>query len=363
MRLCQLLKLSHAEFTARKKTIFLSILAAGIPLILILGISFVNHGIEQLFLPPALAVTDGQIFFAVETNPGSTSLPERVQKFGGEVLEKITPELLDNSDKQNATEVFAAIAGVNPNQLTITPNFSFYQPVLTFDSSGTEDTGFHFSNFFLNNVSTYFIPYNNDIEALRTRLAERDVYLIRFPTLSQALAYQDNVYAHSSSITMYELFSNALGTYRSFRDSNAKTMLLLRNIALFISIVIVIGTFVYLLDQDLKAMVIYRALGATTADLWLISLGYLLEISLSLIIYALLGGIIFALIISGIDSNYLRSCFSGLYNTAPPHTVLLGWSSTALWVILSVIVAAPISLLLMLDQFSVKRLSQKLKKD
>lgn len=347
MRLCRLLKLSHAEFLARRKVITLSVLAAGIPLAILLMINLIAAGTARIAMDYAGRPTDGAVYFLLTDNSGD---PTRyVQENHGEVIQQITEEDLENYS--TPLMMLADLAGLSPEQVELIPS-SF--------SINYDLQNFNLANFFLDKIPAYQLPFDNDMDLLKMSLANAQIALVKFPDVKTAFSCSQELAQHHSNVSRSEVFSNLYNIYVNFRTENTSTKIL-SIAALVIAIIIIVATFVYLLDQNLHAMVVYRALGASSKDLLVISLGYLLEISLALLIYVVVLAIVGASIFSMINFNYVGEFFRQVYHVAQPEVWLVGWNQMVLWVSLAVLLSAPVSLLLMLDQFSVKRLSQRLK--
>lgn len=350
MKLLQLLKLSHAEFVTRRKTILLSVLAAGIPFIIILGVSFLANGIENVIMEYMARPTDGEVYLVLEANEGADVM-RGVAENRGEIIGKIT---LEGAKKYaTPTEMLAAMAKISPEKLALSPGAEFLD----------EEDKFNILDLFFTDVTTYRPPFQDQMDMLEMTLAqEKQLAFAKFPTVEDAYSYYNEVIAHSRTRNCDEAFTSQLRTYANFRSS-WRTRKNLMMVILVVAAIIVIGTYVYLLDQELHTMVVYQALGASKKDLIVISLGYLLEIGIATVAYAVLGGTIAALVVSGVNAGYAGEMITKLFNIESAKVMFMGWGVEVLWVVLTVMAMAPVSLLLTIDQFSTKRLSQKLKRD
>ncbi len=350
MKLLQLLKLSHAEFVTRRKTILLSVLAAGIPFIIILGVSFLANGIENVIMGYMTRPTDGEVYLVLEANEG-TDMTRGLAKNQGEIIGEIT--MVEAEKYATPVEMLAAMAGMSKEKLALSPGAEFLD----------EEDKFNILDLFFTDVTTYQPPFQDQMDMLEMKLAqEKQLAFAKFPTVEDAYDYYKEVIAGSRTRNCDEAFTSQLRTYMNFRGSRGtrKTLMI---IVLVIAAIIMIGTYVYLLDQELHTMVVYQALGASKKDLIVISLGYLLEIGIATVVYAVLGGMIAALIVSGLNAGYAGEMITKLFNIESARVIFLGWGVEVLWVVLTVMAMAPVSLLLTIDQFSTKRLSQKLKRD
>ncbi len=134
-------------------------------------------------------------------------------------------------------------------------------------------------------------------------------------------------------------------------------------IALLIaSILILTFTLAHLISQSTKTFAIYRAVGASKLQILLIFFAYLLELCLYATIFAIILSLVFASIATGLSWDYLSTKLHDAYPASPFFPpVLIGFSWQYLLVILCLFLTSPIAFLLCLDQFSVKKLTLKLK--
>lgn len=355
MKLIQLLKLSHAEFVARRKTITFSVLAAGVPFIIILTMSLIWHGAGNIFLKYSSRPTDGAVYLAI-TADKDRDIMKFVGENHGEFLGEVTEE--DTDKYETPTEILAAMAGLSAEKLAMAPGETLLDGVEWYEITQVKPI-----DFALSSMSGYNAPFWDDMVNLQAILKTQRVIFVRFPTVEDAYNYIHTIaeqWKYSSGMPQHaEAFTNLSSTYATYKRGSSLPLA----IGLVIAGIIMIGTFVYLLDQELHSVVIYRALGASVKDLLVITLGYLLEIGLAMVIFVLSVSIIGVLIFSGVNASYLGGLLEEFYRVTSPKVLLLGWNMDILWVALTIILAAPVSLLLTLDQFSVKKLSQKLKRD
>ncbi len=188
-------------------------------------------------------------------------------------------------------------------------------------------------------------------------------YIVEFSTLS-SLKSLDNTLSQddtlSKQIGMLDAFGNALSIHRGFANlrGNLRWPLV---IAVAVTVVIVIFSQIYLIDHDTANLALYRTLGATTWDILVVLFEYLLLVGTGIIIIALMIGTAIALVVTGVSSKHLMEILKEFYEVVPHTTILVGVSTEMLIIKLIILGSIPVSLLLMLDQFSTQRLSQKLK--
>ena len=163
------------------------------------------------------------------------------------------------------------------------------------------------------------------------------------------------------SLMTSETFGDAIGA--ELRIRNIRTNLILIEI-LFIVVAAIIATltFAHIIDQDAATIALYRSLGASTGNIYLIYFLYLLEMC----ILAVIACIIIAAILVGIlwlaNASTLTQRLQEFYmlDTAPKLT-FFGYDNLFLWIIGAIIMIAPITILLTLHNFSSKHIAKKLK--
>ncbi len=362
MKIRQLLKLSHADFAARKKTIAFSLLGAGLIFVILLTINFLANGAERIIMHESGKISE-PVYLLLGLNTDSAGAAKRALATslanGGELVAQVAPEQFPEDGDLSTLEILANLADFDLSKATIKPNQSFIE------HDGIEELfqDFHVADlFFGGKVANYSPDSLGNYEPLNQAAATRPITLVRFPDPANAYKTYQTLSEERRSFPAIELLNNSYNSYIRFHTSDGLTTLL-QVAFLIIAGVIAIGTYVYLLDQSMHSIVVYRALGANTFDLIIISLGYIIEVSLTLLLYVFLASLLIALIVSGLDASYLTKLLTDFYGFTPSNTLMIGFNMDTLWIILTILLTAPLSVLLTLDQFSIKRLSQKLKQD
>ena len=153
--------------------------------------------------------------------------------------------------------------------------------------------------------------------------------------------------------------------YLEYDFNNLQFMLTAIEI-LFIVIAILVATFTFahLIDQDAATIALYRSLGASTGNIYLIYFLYLVELCL----LAVLSCILIAFIIVGVmwlcNAGALAERLKEYYILKDlPKVNLFGFNGMFFWIIGAIMIVAPISLVLTMRRFSVKHIAKKLKED
>ena len=186
------------------------------------------------------------------------------------------------------------------------------------------------------------------------------VIIAKFSNLDKAYEYYNN----SNNYQVVELFSNQIGVYRYFRDKNRDFVLPISVVLVVVSAFILAFTMAHLIASSTKTFVLYRSIGASRWQLLLIFFVYLLELCVWAAVFAVILALILAGIATGVCWNSLLVQLTAIYPNAPNYwPILVGVNLRCIEVILCMFLAAPVSFLLCLDQFSSKKTAQKLKGD
>lgn len=201
-------------------------------------------------------------------------------------------------------------------------------------------------------------------------------YIAVFDNYDDAVAYYYDAYSNDSnspkfvqidgkkySILNMDIFGRVI--YIRLDFDNLQFMLTAIEV-LFIVIAILIATFTFahLIDQDAATVALYRSLGASTGNIYLIYFLYLVELCL----LAVLSCIVIAFVFSGamwlFNARALAERLKEYYILKDlPKVNLFGFNRMFFWTIGSIMVVAPISLLFTMRHFSTKHIAKKLKED
>lgn len=199
-------------------------------------------------------------------------------------------------------------------------------------------------------------------------------YIAVFDDYDDAAAYYYDAYKDDSpkyiqvdgrkySILNMDIFGRVI--YLRLDFDNLQFMLMAIEV-LFIIIAVLIATFTFahLIDSDAATVALYRSLGASTGNIYLIYFLYLIELCL----LAVVSCILIAFILVGImwlgNAGALAERLKDYYFLKDlPRVNLLGFNGMFFWTIGSIMIVAPISLLFTMRHFSAKHIAKKLKED
>ena len=131
------------------------------------------------------------------------------------------------------------------------------------------------------------------------------------------------------------------------------------------AVIIIVFTFLRLVNQDNKLIALYRSLGATARDVWFIYLWYVFELCLLTIFFALSVGALLAL---GVSWHYSADFNAGASLFYAKHITKLvpfiGFNLEIVKIIGAgaIVLSAPIVSILTIDQLSMKNVARRLKK-
>lgn len=200
-------------------------------------------------------------------------------------------------------------------------------------------------------------------------------YIVEFPSYDDAVNYYYDSYAGKNipknveiGDNKYELINmDTFGRviYLENDFDNLEFMLTAIEV-LFIVIAILIATFTFahLIDSDVATLALYHSLGASSGNIYFIYFLYLVELCM----FAVLSCILIAFIIVGVmwvfNASALAERLKEYYTLKDlPKVNLFGFNNLFFWIIGSIIIIAPISLLLTLRRFSAKHITKQLKED
>lgn len=207
-----------------------------------------------------------------------------------------------------------------------------------------------------------------ELEKLGGELPETTV-VAKFTDLKKAYAY----YAKgdktewgydSEKYQIEEIYSNQMGVYRYFREKNQDLVWPVTVVLVIVSAFILAFTMAHLIASSTKTFVLYRSIGATRGQLLMIYFVYLMELCAASALFAVAVALILAGILTAAFWNYLSTQLHEFYPEASSFwPILIGVNWREMAVLVSMFMVAPVSFLLCLDQFSNKKIAQKLKGD
>jgi hypothetical protein len=200
-------------------------------------------------------------------------------------------------------------------------------------------------------------------------------YIVEFPSYTDAVNYYYDNYSGENipknveiggekyELVNMDTFGRVIYLRLDFDNLQFK-LNMVEKLFIIIAVLIAAFTFAHLIDSDAATVALYRSFGASTGDIYLIYFLYLVELCL----LAGLSCILIAFIIVGImwlgNAGALAERLKEFYMLKElPKVNLFGFNDMFFDIVGSIMLVAPISLLLTVRCFSAKHIAKKLKED
>ena len=188
----------------------------------------------------------------------------------------------------------------------------------------------------------------------------------KFSDPYQAVAYaspEDEALGANYKYHAQDLFGTTLAVAGSFNTQRA-LLIAVEILLLVVAAIVAIMTFAHLIDSDAATVALYRAMGASTGNIYLIYFLYLVELCLLAIVAGFVIAFIFIAIMAVTSAGALAVRLQEFYKLSYLPKVTLFLFNKMFWLILVIIMlVAPISLLFTRRRFSAKYIAKKLKED
>ncbi len=180
---------------------------------------------------------------------------------------------------------------------------------------------------------------------------------VRFYEDALAFGYDPNTHLYR----MEDMFSNPVAVMSAF-STYGLIVMVLELLLLIVALVISVLTLTHTVDDDVQIIALYRSMGASTLDILLIYLLYLVELCLSAILMCIVIALGLALVASLMSAGAMSGSLRQFYSLAEkPSVMLIGVNRNFWLVMLAILIVAPVTLILSLGYFSSKRIAAKLK--
>lgn len=190
-----------------------------------------------------------------------------------------------------------------------------------------------------------------------------------FDDLKNAYEYFDRVDAgelgyKASAYEIVEVGGNQVDVYGYFRTKERDFVRPVSIVLVAVAAFILAFTMAHLLTSNAKTFVLYRTVGASKGQILLIYFMYLLGLCARAAVFAVILALVLAGIMTGAGWNYLTDALADFYPTAPQIVpILIGVNWRCVEVILWMFATVPVAFLLCFDQFSDRKMVQRLKGD
>lgn len=261
----------------------------------------------------------------------------------------------------------------------------FVAGILPFGSSTAKlakyDADIRLIDSFLENINSYgnnlFYYLDDNSDATQKTLQEYTTkfhqVIIEFDSSEQAYEYFRHNMPHPNlslfnkqapenpEYVIWEMVTNKIDIIYQFKFT--RFFLSFANyVLLATAVVIIVFTFIRLVNQDSKIMALYRSLGATATDVFLIYFWYVLELCMLAVFYACAVAGIIAFAVSShysADFNVAFSLFFG--ENLTDFKLFIGFNQEIWQIITLILLSAPLVSILTIDQLSMKNIARRLK--
>ena len=222
-------------------------------------------------------------------------------------------------------------------------------------------------NLFISRLNDNTINYQEIFEA---STEDNSMPIVEFKKLKDAYDFYANENCElernqgkcSSNFTVEELVGNRLQSQNALKS--LYRFLGYDEVALIlVAVTIAVFTFIRLVGENARSIALYRSIGASSSDILLIYLFYLLELCFFATIFSFLLGLAIAVAISVKDIEVLSNMFTSIFARKITSGLLIGFSPEMITIAISIFLTAPLCTLLTLDQLSTKNIAKKIKSE
>ena len=181
------------------------------------------------------------------------------------------------------------------------------------------------------------------------------------------MAYSASISKEALDVGVRYYASDLLGTTLEVSDVfNMQKILMMavEILLLVIAVVVAVLTFAHLIDQDAATVALYRAMGASTDNIYTIYLFYLIELCLLAMVATVLIALVFVGGVVLTSAGELVVKLQEFYNLSYLPKVTFCSFNKDFWLVMILeLITAPITLFFTLRRFSPKHVAKKLKED
>ena len=154
--------------------------------------------------------------------------------------------------------------------------------------------------------------------------------------------------------------SNPLTTYENLQNIWL-AFKVVAAVLVVIAAIIALSTYARLIGKDLKIISLYHALGATTGQIRVVYVVYLLILSVMAVGFAVIVGLILAAVLSMANITALEQIWSLAFGVEARAIWLIGWNNLIWWPTGVMLLTAVVAVILGNGNFTSKELAKKMK--
>ena len=381
MKIFNLVKLGYKKISENKKRSVLTIVAIGVLSGVMCGAIFLFQGLENRLIKESLNYTSGKVYllFGGCADIEACESPDETMAKANEYAEKYNGVV-----EGEIAHYFYQENGL-PNAVTTIPDE--FEPFLNLSETEMKkdvpffsnvDNDFSLFGLALTSIekrvwslSSSLTPESDGNSVLASIDKEKKFTepILSFNTIDDAMSFYLNeicIKTNSSScfktrFRFQEFFGNALSVKISFTrmfEVFKKVEIILGIIVL----VIMIFTFLRIIQENSKTIALYLALGAKKKDVFLIYLFFLINLCVITGLFAILLGAIISISYSALNASKVSGYFSAVYLSEIKVNYVIGYNPEILRLVLILLISAPIASILTIDQLSPKNTAKNIKK-
>ena len=166
-----------------------------------------------------------------------------------------------------------------------------------------------------------------------------------------------------SEVVVGGFVTNSSGIAQAFH-MNWMMPVVIEVIILIVAVVIATFTFAHLVDQDANTIALYRSMGATANNIYLIYFLYLLELCLLALVVSLLLGVVVVGVMAWMNAGALAEKWQSFWALSElPKVSLFGIDWHFWMVVIVMLLIAPAALIFTQGRFSSRHIAKQLKED
>lgn len=154
--------------------------------------------------------------------------------------------------------------------------------------------------------------------------------------------------------------SNPLTTYENLQNIWL-VFKIVAAVLVVIAVIITLSTYARLIGKDLKIISLYHALGATTGQIRVVYVVYLLILSVMAVGFAVIVGLMLAAVLSMANMTALEQVWSLAFGVEAGAIWLIGWNNLIWWPTGVMLLTAVVAVILGNGNFTSKELAKKMK--
>lgn len=172
-----------------------------------------------------------------------------------------------------------------------------------------------------------------------------------------------NIYTSGYHYGAQDIFGTTVAAVQSFNRLRA-ILIATEVLLLIVAVIVAVMTFVHLIDSDAATVALYRAMGASTDEIYVIYLLYLVELCLLAMAATIMIAMLFVGGMALTSAGALAVRLQEFYNLCDlPKVIFCLFNRAFWWILAMILVIAPLSLFFTLRRFSPKHIAKKLKED